>query len=63
MTQQDGPKDDRTPHESATADPTFRRHGPEPPENDSGPSPSVEEVARTRKGDRVRNVTADEQVD
>lgn len=27
-------------------DDTFRRHGPEPPENDSGPSPSVEEQNR-----------------
>ena len=25
---------------------TFKRHGPEPPENDSGPSPSVEETTR-----------------
>jgi hypothetical protein len=24
----------------------FKRHGPEPPENDSGPSPSVEEQHR-----------------
>lgn len=28
-------------------DPTFKRNGPEPPENDSGPSPSIEEVNRT----------------
>ena len=27
-------------------DRTFERHGPEPPENDSGPSPSVEERER-----------------
>jgi hypothetical protein len=27
-------------------DETFERHGPEPPENDSGPSPSLEEVDR-----------------
>ena len=25
---------------------TFKRNGPEPPENDSGPSPSVEEMNR-----------------
>ena len=25
---------------------TFKRHGPEPPENDSGPSPSVDETTR-----------------
>jgi hypothetical protein len=65
MAQQDERKEDRTraPQGSASADPTFRRHGPEPPENDSGPSPSVEEVARTRKADPVRNVTGDEQGD
>ena len=28
-------------------DNSFKRHGPEPPENDSGPSPSVEEQQRT----------------
>ena len=28
-------------------DDSFKRHGPEPPENDSGPSPSVEEQQRT----------------
>jgi hypothetical protein len=28
-------------------DDSFKRHGPEPPENDSGPSPSVEEQHRT----------------
>lgn len=28
-------------------DGSFKRHGPEPPENDSGPSPSVEEQQRT----------------
>jgi hypothetical protein len=27
-------------------DDTFKRHGPEPPENDSGPSPSIEEQQR-----------------
>lgn len=27
-------------------DDTFRRNGPEPPENDSGPSPSVDERER-----------------
>jgi len=27
-------------------DDSFKRHGPEPPENDSGPSPSVEEQHR-----------------
>jgi hypothetical protein len=27
-------------------DGTFKRNGPEPPENDSGPSPSVEELER-----------------
>lgn len=65
MAQQDGRPEDRrgTPRGSATSDPTFRRHGPEPPENDSGPSPSVEEVARTRKADRVRDAPADGQVD
>jgi hypothetical protein len=35
-------------------DDTFKRHGPEPPENDSGPSPSVEDArsedARPRGG-------------
>jgi hypothetical protein len=30
----------------AARDKTFKRHGPEPPENDSGPSPSVEESWR-----------------
>jgi len=29
-------------------DETFKRHGPEPPENDSGPSPSVEEQSRSK---------------
>lgn len=32
--------------ESARPDESFRREGPEPPENDSGPSPSVEEAMR-----------------
>ena len=27
-------------------DDTFKRHGPEPPENDSGPSPSVDDQNR-----------------
>jgi hypothetical protein len=31
---------------SVRSDDTFNRHGPEPPENDSGPSPSVEERRR-----------------
>jgi hypothetical protein len=44
-------------------DPTFKRHGPEPPENDSGPSPSVEDADRRLEPPRVHNVDPDEQVD
>lgn len=32
--------------QGTSEDDTFRRNGPEPPENDSGPSPSVEELER-----------------
>ena len=35
----------------AEDDETFKRTGPEPPENDSGPSPSVEETARAAELD------------
>jgi hypothetical protein len=31
-------------------DDTFKRHGPEPPENDSGPSPSDDETIRSEVG-------------
>jgi hypothetical protein len=31
-------------------DDTFKRHGPEPPENDSGPSPSDDEAIRSEAG-------------
>lgn len=41
MTQQNRLDQNRNPE-----DETFKRHGPEPPENDSGPSPSVEEQNR-----------------
>ena len=34
---------------SSPDDDSFKRHGPEPPENDSGPDPSVEEAARARE--------------
>ena len=35
----------RRPEQSAVdSDDTFKRHGPEPPENDSGPSPSVDDA-------------------
>jgi hypothetical protein len=34
------------PQSTVRSDDTFERHGPEPPENDSGPSPSVEERRR-----------------
>jgi hypothetical protein len=30
----------------SSQDDTFKRHGPEPPENDSGPTPSLEETRR-----------------
>jgi hypothetical protein len=33
-------------------DPTFKRHGPEPPENDSGPSPS-EAGPQSRRDERA----------
>jgi hypothetical protein len=36
----------------AEGDETFKRSGPEPPENDSGPSPSVEETARAAELDK-----------
>jgi len=41
MAQQNHLDQDRNPE-----DDTFKRHGPEPPENDSGPSPSIEEQNR-----------------
>jgi hypothetical protein len=41
MAQQNRLDQNRNPEEE-----TFKRHGPEPPENDSGPSPSVEEQNR-----------------
>ena len=40
-----------TPHgefaQEAPSDPTFKRHGPEPPENDSGPVVPTAEVNHT----------------
>src|SRR5215831_15870982 len=45
---------DRHDRASGSAgDETFKRHGPEPPENDSGPSPSIDEARREEKGTRV----------
>ena len=41
MAQQNRLDENRSPEDA-----TFKRHGPEPPENDSGPSPSVEEQNR-----------------
>jgi hypothetical protein len=39
-------------------DGTFKRHGPEPPENDSGPSPSLEERERaTNRDEPASNVS------
>ena len=34
----------RSSEPSLPQDDTFKRHGPEPPENDSGPSPTLEEI-------------------
>jgi len=42
---------------------TFKRQGPEPPENDSGPSPSVEEANREAIRSKVRRVDRQRQVD
>ena len=39
-------------------DPTFKRHGPEPPENDSGPSPS--EAGPQSRRDEVRKRPAED---
>jgi hypothetical protein len=48
--------------ESVEHDETFKRHGPEPPEHDSGPSPSGDEMFRN-PGSVVRNGDPDQQVD
>ena len=45
-----------------TDDPTFKRHGPEPPENDSGPSPEPGETGQAEEP-QVRNVDPAQQVD
>ena len=39
-------------------DPTFKRHGPEPPENDSGPSPS-EAGPQSRRDDASKHPAED----
>ena len=45
-----------------TYDPTFKRHCPEPPENDSGPSPEPGETGQAEEP-QVRNVDPAQQVD
>jgi hypothetical protein len=50
----------RTDADDARPDDSYKRHGPEPPENDSGPSPSVDEVggeARDHGRDSKREKT------
>lgn len=48
-----------TPDQPAGNDETYTRHGPEPPENDSGPSPSIEEMDRYSDFS-IRNADPDE---
>jgi hypothetical protein len=50
------------PPEHARQDETFRRHGPEPPENDAGPSQDGDELFRN-PGSTVHNVKPEQQVD
>lgn len=56
-------RNDRTSQEPHQHDETFKRHGPEPPENDSGPTPSVEEMRNAPETATIHNVDPDEQVD
>jgi hypothetical protein len=65
MTHQHGETQRETPaHEKALEDSeTFKRHGPEPPENDSGPSPSVEEMSREIARPQARNTDRDGKAD
>lgn len=64
MVQRERDRQVARPDAAHTPDSTFERQGPEPPENDSGPSPSVEEVNRgAEEGSPVRNVDPDEQID
>lgn len=62
MPQQEPASRPGTGDDSRGHDDTFVRHGPEPPENDSGPSPSIEERDRDDAA-RIHNVDPDEQVD
>jgi hypothetical protein len=41
---------------SAASDETFKRSGPEPPENDSGPSPSIEESLRSSERHKTARI-------
>ena len=61
-TPQQSPRNPPATHHDVPHDDTFKRHGPEPPEDDSGPSPSGDEFFRN-SGSTVRNVEPDEQVD
>jgi|KBSMisStaDraftv2_1062788.scaffolds.fasta_scaffold175429_2 hypothetical protein len=51
----------RSAENESRRDETFKRHGPEPPENDSGPSPSEAEpqTAQSRR-DEVRKDTGED---
>ena len=74
MDQQHGRTPAATGQHTPNRDETFQRHGPEPPENDSGPSPNVEEINRGGDGaddeeddvdpyDGLTNVSPDQLVD
>lgn len=56
------PSQEKARQEEEQEQEDFKRHGPEPPENDSGPSPSIEEMDRYSDFS-IRNVDEDEQVD
>jgi hypothetical protein len=52
-------KDDYSGVHHVPQDRTFKRHGPEPPENDSGPSPSIDERERGTNRDRPASNDSD----